>query len=112
MPRCGEKSERDVDPYGAKISTHTRARLKKTKLTDDKFSCVAFNFHRTLYGVLIALTAGETTMRFALTTIAFLAATSAQASAVGVPEMDAGAGVAALALLAGAVAILREKTRK
>ena len=39
-------------------------------------------------------------------------ATPAMAGVFTVPEMDAGAGVAALALLVGAVAIIREKTKK
>ena len=46
----------------------------------------------------------------------FIAAATGQAAAgtnMAVPEMDVGAGVAAVALLVGAVAIMREKfTRK
>lgn len=39
-------------------------------------------------------------------------ATPAFASTASVPEMDMGAGVAAVALLAGIAAIIREKTKK
>lgn len=41
-----------------------------------------------------------------------LFATPAFASTAAVPEMDMGAGVAAVALLAGIAAIIREKTKK
>ena len=39
-------------------------------------------------------------------------ATPAFASTAAVPEMDMGAGAAAIALLAGIAAIIREKTKK
>jgi|GEM_PF-1711414 len=58
-------------------------------------------------------------MKILVTTSAVLvalvtqAAAGAPAPAPNVPEMDAGAGIAAIALLVGAVAIMREKfTRK
>ena len=41
-----------------------------------------------------------------------LIATPAFASTAAVPEMDMGAGAAAIALLAGIAAIIREKTKK
>ena len=50
--------------------------------------------------------------KIALTSFFSLISAPAFASTLPVPEMDAGAGVAALALVAGAVALLREKTRR
>lgn len=48
-----------------------------------------------------------------LTVVLALASAPAFASEpVRVPEMDVGAGLAALALVAGLAAIIREKTRK
>ena len=52
-------------------------------------------------------------MRLFATLILATIATPAMASAaVPVPEMDAGAAVAAVALLAGAAAIIREKMKR
>jgi len=50
--------------------------------------------------------------KIALISIFTLVSAPAFASTLPVPEMDAGAGVAAIALIAGAVALLREKTRQ
>ena len=44
--------------------------------------------------------------------LSVLVSSPAFASAPTVPEMDAGAGVAAIALLVGVVAVMREKRRK
>lgn len=51
-------------------------------------------------------------MRIFYTALFSLAATSAMASSNDVPEMSAGAGVAAIALLAGVAAIIRERTKR
>lgn len=52
-------------------------------------------------------------MKKLLFTSLLLAATPAWATApVSVPEMDIGAGVAAIALLVGVAAIIREKSKR
>ena len=53
-------------------------------------------------------------MKKALYVVAFAAMTSPAFAGIArpVPEMDAGAGVAAIALLAGAAAIIREKMKR
>ena len=54
-------------------------------------------------------------MKYIISTAALMALFASPAAAfrvVAAPEMDAGAGVAAIALLAGMAAILREKMKK
>jgi len=51
-------------------------------------------------------------MRILYTVLFSLSASSAMASSLEVPEMSAGAGVAAIALLAGVAAIIRERTKR
>ena len=52
-------------------------------------------------------------MKKFITAAALIAMTSpALAGTAEVPEMNAGAGVAAIALLAGVAAIIREKTKR
>lgn len=55
---------------------------------------------------------GNTMTRAILTAVFSLAALPALANGAPVPEMDAGAGIAAIALLAGAAAIIRERAKK
>ncbi len=51
-------------------------------------------------------------MRYVFAVILSLAATSAMAAETAVPEMSAGAGVGAIALLVGVAAIIRERTKR
>lgn len=52
-------------------------------------------------------------MRYVLASALSIMATPAFATALtSVPEMDVGAGVAAIALLAGAAAIIRERSKR
>jgi len=49
---------------------------------------------------------------FVIMSLAVMTAPAFATSPTSVPEMDAGAGFAALALLAGAAAIVRERSRR
>ncbi len=49
---------------------------------------------------------------FCAVTIAMTTSPAWAGTATAVPEMDAGAGIAAIALLAGVAAIIREKMKK